>query len=201
MKPITFIVMRHGQSVADLIDCHEGRANLPLTELGEKQVKRSIERIIECDNKVTRIYSSPLERARRTAQFCEEKMNVKVIEDDRLMEWNNGDLAGLKKDEAREKFPLPKGGRRGHHTYANTESMIEFRARLESFLSELIEIHEKAGGTILIVCHGGTIQMLFRSFFQLPFDSNQYVFSGDGGYHKWKLDNTKRIYLELFPGH
>lgn len=34
------LIIRHGQSEADLLGVHEGRADFPLTELGQLQAKR-----------------------------------------------------------------------------------------------------------------------------------------------------------------
>lgn len=33
------LVIRHGQSEADILKCHEGRADFPLTDLGVRQGK------------------------------------------------------------------------------------------------------------------------------------------------------------------
>lgn len=77
--------MRHSQTIADF----------PLTNLGEKQVKRSITTMLETDQP-DEIYASLLRHARKTAEILPEKTGVNVSEDNRLMEWNNSDLAGLK---------------------------------------------------------------------------------------------------------
>ncbi|HSO59357.1 MAG TPA: phosphoglycerate mutase family protein [Paenisporosarcina sp.] len=34
------LLIRHGESEADVLGVHEGRADFPLTELGEKQARR-----------------------------------------------------------------------------------------------------------------------------------------------------------------
>ena len=44
------LIIRHGESEADLLDVHEGRADFPLTERGHKQAKAMAEYIIEITN-------------------------------------------------------------------------------------------------------------------------------------------------------
>jgi 2,3-bisphosphoglycerate-dependent phosphoglycerate mutase len=36
-----FLILRHGQSQADLEDRYEGRADFPLTELGREQARKA----------------------------------------------------------------------------------------------------------------------------------------------------------------
>lgn len=164
---IELLVVRHGQSIEDIEGRFEGRADFDLTPLGIEQAKRAANWIYS-NYKIDKIYSSPLIRARRTAEIIGDIFGEEVIIDDNLMEWNNGKLAGLLKEEGAKKYPLPKGGRKPHDTYADTESMIQFRARAELWLSELIYTEENINKRICIVSHGGFINMLFRSFMSLP---------------------------------
>ena len=46
-----------------------------------------------------KIISSPLKRTRMTAQIMSDKCNVAVSFDPEIMEWDNGLLAGLKREE------------------------------------------------------------------------------------------------------
>jgi 2,3-bisphosphoglycerate-dependent phosphoglycerate mutase len=184
------LVVRHGQSIADIEDRHEGRADFELTELGCKQAKRLSEWII---------LSSPLKRAAKTAKFINEETGVDIIFDDSLMEWENGLLAGLHRLEANEKFPMPKGGRMPHDEFADSESYINFRARAEMFWSRLIcKYGEKEGNLrICIVSHGGMINMLFRSFMKLPVNTDSWISTGDTGIHLWKVSGSERGILFL----
>lgn len=60
------LIIRHGQSQADLEDRHEGRADFPLTQLGVKQAQLLAEWVQERFPPEL-ILSSPLQRASRTA--------------------------------------------------------------------------------------------------------------------------------------
>ncbi len=93
------LIIRHGESEADLLGVHEGRADFPLTMLGEKQAKR-MATYIEQHYPPNIILSSPLIRAKRTANILQESIGCELIVEKDLMEFNNGVLAGLSRKEA-----------------------------------------------------------------------------------------------------
>lgn len=187
------LLLRHGESLADIEDRHEGRADFKLTELGCKQAQ-SAARWIKDNYEVDIILSSPLKRASKTAEFISEETKKDIEYDDDLMEWDNGLLAGLLREEAMKKYPLPEFGRKPHDEFAETESYINFRSRAEMFWSKFLhkyENHEQIS-KICIVSHGGMINMLFRSFMMLPVNSNISIRTGDTGMHLWSLNGGQR---------
>lgn len=164
-----------------------------LTELGCRQA-RCVSEWIKDNYKIDIILSSPLKRAAKTAEFISNATGADIIFNEKLMEWNNGLLAGLLHSEANEKYPLPEGGRNPHDEFADSESYINFRARAEMFWSELIHKYNTEDNNlrICIVSHGGMINMLFRSFMMLPVNTDFCVHTGDTGIHLWKVINTRR---------
>ena len=52
------LIIRHGQSEADILNVHEGRADFPLTNLGIKQATVMAE-ALSSNYKISKIYSSP----------------------------------------------------------------------------------------------------------------------------------------------
>jgi 2,3-bisphosphoglycerate-dependent phosphoglycerate mutase len=198
---LDLLVVRHGQSIADIEDRFEGRADFELTDLGMQQAKLAADWINE-NYKPDYIITSPLKRARKTAETISSVCDVDILIEDEIMEWNNGRLAGLKREEGMEKYPLPPGGRKPHDTFAETESFIQFRARAETFLSKLLNSNKSKTGRICIVSHGGFINMLFRSYLRLPMDSNISIASGDTGIHLWQVDeNNRRIIFNNYQEH
>jgi len=191
------LIVRHGQSQADIEDRMEGRADFPLTDLGKCQAQK-LAKWIAGNYKIDMIISSPLKRAAATAQAIGSETGLGIIYDENLMEWNNGLLAGLLRKEADEKFPLPQGGRRPHHEFAESESFINFRARAEMFLSRFLSDYDNKGiERVCIVSHGGMINMLFRSFIKLPMDTESSIATGDTGVHLWRIDKNKRHIIFL----
>lgn len=93
------LIIRHGESEADLLDVHEGRADFELTELGREQAERMA--IWVKDNyKIDRIYASTLKRAKQTAIALSQEVGIPIEETEYLMEFNNGLIAGLSRKEA-----------------------------------------------------------------------------------------------------
>jgi probable phosphoglycerate mutase len=106
-----FLVMRHGQSVADVAKpkVFEGRMDSPLTEAGLDQARLAA-KWIAAKYPPQRIISSPLIRAMRTAEEVALRVRVDVECDPGLLERNNGALAGLTEREAKAQGFLPPGG-------------------------------------------------------------------------------------------
>lgn len=193
---LDILVMRHGQSIADIEKRLEGRADFELTELGCRQAFMASE-WIKKNFTPEIIISSPLKRAAKTADIIAREVQVPVMYDESLMEWDNGILAGLLISEANDKYPLPEGGRKPHDTLYETESLISFRCRAELFWYKLLEKYSSATvhRKICIVTHGKMIDMLFRSFINMPMESGVSIFTGDAGMHLWRVDGDSRYII------
>jgi len=102
MKMIT--LLRHGRSLADDENKFEGRYDSPLTEIG---INQATELAGQWKNSKDRQYdlivSSPLKRAKKTAEIFSNFLGVGVVEQTSLMEINPGKLSGLPKDEGMKK--------------------------------------------------------------------------------------------------
>ena len=101
---MTLLVIRHGESEADLLDVHEGRADFELTERGHNQAE-AMARFVSENYSVSKIYCSTLKRAYQTAKHLSDATGAALTPDERLMEFNNGLIAGLERSVAREKYP------------------------------------------------------------------------------------------------
>lgn len=195
------LIIRHGESEADLLNVHEGRADFPLTERGHKQAKAMAEYIIE-NYKLSRIYCSTLSRARQTAQYISDKVSIPLMLDDMLMEFNNGLIAGLERDVVKEKYPLIPNLPL-HKAVYEQESVLEFRFRAEFILSKIISECSQMD-TVVIVTHGGMINQLYRAFLCLPIESNICFNTGDTGIHEWLIDtdtDSRRIIKSNYTAH
>jgi probable phosphoglycerate mutase len=81
---------RHGETAWTITGQHTGLTDIPLTERGERNARRLGERLHGMT--FARVFTSPLQRARRT---CELAGFGDVAEVDRdLVEWNYGDYEG-----------------------------------------------------------------------------------------------------------
>ena len=190
---IDLFIMRHGQPEADILDVHEGRADFPLTDLGREQARRSAA-WFAARYSVDRILASTLKRAAETARIVGEVLGVRVEYDAQLMEMNNGELAGLTREESRKRFGHLFVNRKRlslHESFPGGETYIEFRARAETVLSKLLE-DVSDGGKVLLVSHGGMTNALFASFLRLAVDAKVFLSTGDTGIHHWQVDGEER---------
>lgn len=183
------LVIRHGESEADILDVHEGRADFALTERGQGQAK-AMSRYVSQTYRVDKIYCSTLKRAQQTAQYLHESTNAPLLPDENLMEFNNGLIAGLERHIAREKYPEQKVPL--HAAVYEQESQLAFRYRAEYMLSKIIS-ESNEDSTVAVVTHGGMINQLYRSFFRLPVDSTCFFWTGDTGLHEWIIKGNSRI--------
>lgn len=184
------IILRHGQSEADLLNVHEGRANFDLTDLGIKQVDRACKEIVSRFN-IEKIFSSPLQRAVHTAKIFKEYKDCEIEYLDELMEFNNGLLAGMDKKEAAIVYPKKEDLPYDESMY-EMESLKEFRLRSMIALDKII----KENKNILVVCHGGIINQLYQSFLNMEIPSYTQYITKDAGYHVWEIKENKRIIIE-----
>ncbi len=183
------LLIRHGQSEADLLGRHEGRADYALTDLGMRQAGKMAE-WVDANVRPDVLFSSPLQRAVKTAQILAERLKLPVVLDEDLMEFNNGWLAGLTFEEASFLYPRPEV-KLPHESYYGQETGIAFRARAEAILSRIL--HSYAGvDRVAIVTHGGMLNMLFQSFLRLPVGCEDSISSGDTGMHLWRVESSHR---------
>jgi len=186
------LIIRHGESEADILDVHEGRADFNLTEKGHAQAQAMAEYLKErCT--IHKIYASPLKRAFQTATHLSDAIGVPVITEEKLMEFNNGLIAGLSWAEADEKYPLVPN-LPVHASIYEQESKLEFRYRAEYILSKIIAENE-ADSTVAIVSHGGMINQLYQAFLKLPVTSGIAFPTSDTGIHEWMIKGEERYVL------
>ncbi len=92
------IFLRHGQAKNNTDRILAGRTpGVPLTDTGIKQAEQT-GKLLE-DMNISAIYSSPIQRAKHTAEIVGEHNSVDVIIDDRLIELDMGKFTGVPYDE------------------------------------------------------------------------------------------------------
>ncbi|TCP55959.1 2,3-bisphosphoglycerate-dependent phosphoglycerate mutase [Tumebacillus sp. BK434] len=183
------LLIRHGESEADLLGVHEGRADFSLTGLGRRQVAAMAERVA-AELMPERIFSSTLQRAQQTAAVLAETTGVELQFLPDLMEINNGKQAGLPLEEGNRLHPIPA---LPHVPFADGESWFQFRMRAESVLSEIVTACAGKHERIAIVSHGGMISALIQSFLRMPAINSCYFHSGDTAIHVLVHQEPQRV--------
>ena len=98
-------VLRHGESQGNFEGRHQGQADFPLTEVGRQQTNALVDRWKAEKNSFDLIISSPLMRARETAEIIATALGIPLVFDTLWMERDNGLMAGLSEEEVRETLP------------------------------------------------------------------------------------------------
>jgi 2,3-bisphosphoglycerate-dependent phosphoglycerate mutase len=180
------LFIRHGESEADILQVHEGRADFELTDRGRKQVRSMAEKV-KCDFPPDFIYASTLKRASETAQVLADTIGCPLKYEEELMEHNNGVQAGLSFEEAKSL----KTSLYLHDRFDEGESHIEFRMRIETIFSKILA--DSTHKRIAIVAHGGVINCLLRSFFDMPISKSFYFLNGDTGISFLEISERSKV--------
>ncbi|MBA0908225.1 MAG: histidine phosphatase family protein [Nitrosarchaeum sp.] len=94
----SIIFLRHGQAKNNVERILTGRTTgIPLTEKGIEQAQQTA-KFLEQMN-ISAIYSSPIQRAKHTAEIVGKHNSIDVTIDDRLIELDMGKFTGLPYDD------------------------------------------------------------------------------------------------------
>ncbi len=156
--PYQFTLLRHGKSEGNAQHIFQGQADFPLNSEGQKQVHAIADRWMQEVTHFDHLISSPLLRAKQTAEIIADKLSLDIEENDLLKEVDNGQMAGLSLEKIEELFPIREDRRNPFTPIGETgETWYEFYLRAGRFLQLITEYPP---GQYLIVSHGGTINSL-----------------------------------------
>ena len=142
-------LVRHGETAWTLTGQHTGRTDLPLTKQGERQARALGTNLGAL--RIDRIFSSPLQRARRTAELA--MPHSRVESDDDLMEWDYGAYEGRRTTEIEIDRP---GWRLFREGCPNGETLSSVGARTDRIIDRI-----RAGGiTVLLFGHREVLRIL-----------------------------------------
>ncbi|TDQ61830.1 2,3-bisphosphoglycerate-dependent phosphoglycerate mutase [Maritalea mobilis] len=160
------ILVRHGQSEWNLKNLFTGWKNPGLTDKGIEEAKEAGKLLKSRGYEIEICYTSALKRAQHTLDLMLEEMgitNMTIIRNQDLNERDYGDLAGLNKDDAREKWGDEQVHiwRRSYDTPPpGGESLKDTADRVLPYYKREIEPRVLDGGTILVAAHGNSLRAL-----------------------------------------
>ena len=170
-----FILIRHGNSMANTLRNFAGHTDAELSPVGEKQIKLTAEYVAK-NYKVDKIYASDLKRAFNTGCAIGETCGVEVIPDQELREIYAGEWEGLAFDYLLEAFKEDYGTWKndiGNARCTGGESVKELSERIQS---ELIRIgDENDDKTVVIATHATPIRCMQRLCMGYSFDEMKNI--------------------------
>lgn len=155
-----YIFTRHGESVVNRTRTISNSVSdvAPLTERGKDQAKEFLGKIQ--NRGVIAIYTSPLMRARETAQIVAEGFRLAVETMDGLREPYCGIVEGRNDEEAwKMHFAQEQAWRAGEFDYhiPGGESFNDIRNRFLPAVEQIFSRHRDTAGSVVIVSHGSVL--------------------------------------------
>lgn len=160
-------MVRHGETDWNAAGRLQGKTDIPLNDTGIGQAKEAAAHLKNSEWDV--IITSPLKRARRTAEIIGAKVKVPIVDMADFQERGYGQAEGLLAEERLEAFP--------DKVYPGAETIGELKSRVMNGINEINR--EYNGKKILLVAHGGVINAILSE-----------LSMGEIGTGKTKLINT-----------
>lgn len=161
------IFLRHGQAKNNIERILTGRTpNIPLTEKGIEQAEKTA-KFLEQMN-ISAIYSSPIERAKHTAEIVAKHNSLDVITDDRLIELDMGKFTGVPYDDIFTShgnvfMKFYNGELEIAHN--GVETFTEVKKRILSIVDHVIEKHPDQN--VVLVTHMDPIKAMLATVVDL----------------------------------
>ncbi|SHL25612.1 2,3-bisphosphoglycerate-dependent phosphoglycerate mutase [Roseibium suaedae] len=160
------VLVRHGQSEWNLKNLFTGWKNPNLTEQGVAEAKKAGEQLRDLKLKFDLAFTSDLTRAQKTLELILSEIGqdgLETVKNQALNERDYGDITGMNKDEAREKF-----GEEQVHIWRRSfdvpppggESLKMTAERVLPYYHKEILPQVLGGKSIIVAAHGNSLRAL-----------------------------------------
>ncbi|MEG1502012.1 MAG: histidine phosphatase family protein [Synergistaceae bacterium] len=186
-------IVRHGETDWNIQGRFQGQIDIPLNSKGMNQAKMLADRLKNIN--FSKIITSPLERAQRTAfEIYSRNMTGDFLLDDRLIEINHGSWEGCYAGEIAERWPEMLSQWHSSPDIVtmpgkNGESLNDIKNRITPFLNELYTIDKDIN--ILIASHDAIIKVLLCEFLNTSLSS----------FWRFQIANCSISLVEKIPNH
>ena len=163
----SIIFLRHGQAINNTQRILAGRTpGVPLTDKGVDQAEKAA-KFLE-DMNISAIYSSPIERAKNTADIVGKHNSIDVRIDDRLIELDMGKFTGMPYDEIFSShgnvfMKFYKGELEIAHN--GVETFADVKKRVLGMVDHVIENHPDEN--VVLVTHMDPIKAMLSTIISL----------------------------------
>jgi broad specificity phosphatase PhoE len=184
------IFLRHGESVGNAESRWQGQAEFPLTDKGRKQAQALAKRWQAEGRQFDSVISSPLERARATAEIIASALNLTLETDPIWMERNIGEIAGMTGEEVNRRLPERKFIT-PFSAIVGDEGEGDWALYLRAGQALQILLRRKPG-KYLVVSHGGLLNQVMYAIVGIAPQAN---FSGP----RFRFKNTGFAHVSYLP--
>ena len=166
MTRSNLVLVRHGQSEWNEKNLFTGWKDPELTQKGAQEARNAGRELLGQEYVFDVMYTSALRRAQETGRIILEEMgltDIVTVRDQRLNERDYGDLSGLNKDDARERWGEDQVHvwRRSYDTPPpGGESRKDTANRVLPYFEEVILPNLVGGKNILVAAHGNSLRAL-----------------------------------------
>lgn len=188
-QPFQITLLRHGESVGNAEARWQGQADFPLTETGRDQARALADRWKKEGLEFDLVISSPLTRARETAEIIARVLGLKIEFDPLWLERNNGEFSGLTLHEVRQNY------QRAPFTTPYDPVGLDGEGDWELFLRAGQALHNllmRVPARYLIVSHGGLLNQFMHAVVGVAPQANN---AGT----RFRFGNTAFAQLMYFP--
>jgi broad specificity phosphatase PhoE len=145
------ILARHGQTAWNVVEVFRGRSDVDLDETGLKQAELLADYLRE--RRIEAVYSSPLQRALKTARAIASRHKLKVVITQGLNDLKFGEWEGLPVTEVREKYAtlFTEWVEQPHLVeIPGGEGLDDVTGRVLNLVNDIVMRHK---GTVVLVSH------------------------------------------------
>ena len=153
----TIFLARHGESDWNVEKRFQGHSDRPLTNRGREQAHALADLV--ASEEIDAVYTSPLSRARETAEIVATRAGLEPIALPELREVDTGSWSGLSRVDVEARFPEGFARwRSGGSGWEDGETYEEMAERVIGALRTIAEDHPD--GRVLVISHGGPIRAI-----------------------------------------
>lgn len=163
------LLVRHGETDFNAEKRFQGQMDIALNANGRLQASALAKKLAH--ELIDIVVTSDLIRASETSAIVMAGRGVEIVEDGRLRELNFGTWEGMTYTEIQDSDPQALSTWEGDLMYMappGGETVSQFSSRVRSILRAIQAKY--AGQTILIVAHGGVLQLLLCTLLGLSAD-------------------------------
>ena len=197
-KEYDIILLRHGNSQADVEKRYGGMDEDTLTEEGVRQAEAVAGRLACGKIRFDRIIASPLSRAKRTAEIVAGRLGLALTFDPFFRERDNGVMSFQPKKEFDKTHPRPEF-ESPFWSIEGGESIAELHLRAGVAVVKLVSGEP---GKILVVAHGGIINAIVCNMLGIGYCTGVGFKLNDTGFIRirYKPSQHRWTFIEMNAG-